>query len=226
MSKNTLKIIGLLVLGIFGIVGLVSTVSSFVKGKGLGGIVGEASYLLGDVYQGTSQVLMMQNGVFVGPISTANSSTFSGSSVFSALVTMTGIFNPDSIGSGVLTLAATSTAQTLTAANLCDNRVVDWPLTTSTGAITLPTAVSLQADCLDTMGSSRDIIIRNTDTVATSSITTITAGASSTILSNFATSSQSALAIPQGKAVKFTFVPVTSTQSNATMIHILADIFN
>jgi hypothetical protein len=215
MNKNLKFILGVAVVSV--IVGAVGA-SLFKDNQALKGVYYDPQEFVGDVYQGLGKVLMFQSGEFVGPINTSQSVTLSGANV------VTGSFTVDAIGSGMLTLAATTTAQTLTAAQVCDNAVVDWPTTTSTGSLTLPTAVALQADCLDTVGSYRDVVFRNTDSVATSSYS-FTAGASSTIKSNFATSSQSTNAVDSAQGAILRFVYGTSTTSNATMVQILANFF-
>ncbi len=190
-------------------------------GISAGGINVEKEVFVNGIWANSPAEQIVDNEArWIGEILTGSSATSS----FAGPTIMTGSFTPDAIGSGALTLTATTTAQTLTAAQVCDNAVIDWPTTTSTGALTLPTAVALQADCLDTVGSYRDVVFRNTNSVATSSYS-FTAGASSTIKANYATSSQSTNAVDSTQGAILRFVYGTSTTSNATMVQILAGFF-
>mgnify|MGYP001619548180 FL=1 len=86
---------------------------------------------------------------------------------------------------GTILTIASSSVNTLTAAQVCDNSVIaknSWDGIASSTAITnLPTAAALFADCLPTNGDTFSIIFRNLHTVAGSS-TAITAGASTTLV--------------------------------------------
>lgn len=65
MSKTILMIVAAIALLIIGFLAGVYGVSS---NQSLGGTSYDVSNLVGDVYQGMGKVLMMQSGVFVGPI--------------------------------------------------------------------------------------------------------------------------------------------------------------
>ena len=84
----------------------------------------------------------------------------------------------------VLNMASSAVA-TLTAAQVCDNSVVqkgDWAgIASSTAIVNLTTAASLFADCLTTNGDRFSILFRNTNATAGSS-TLIVAGASTTLV--------------------------------------------
>lgn len=84
----------------------------------------------------------------------------------------------------VLTIASSS-VDTLTAAQVCDSSVIaknSWDGIASSTAITnLPTAASLFADCLTTNGDTYSVIFRNLHTTAGSS-TLVVAGASTTLV--------------------------------------------
>jgi len=170
------------------------------------GVRYDASKLVGDVYNGVSETKMMSGGYFVGPINTSND------------VTMTGTLLLDSIGQGPLEISATTTPQTLTAAQICTYNSVNWPASTSTGSITLPSASALQADCLDE--GYRDVVFMNNSASATSSYS-ITAGASTTLV--FASGTANA-AVLSGDAVSLRFLFATAS-ADPTMIRILSTSF-
>lgn len=108
MNKIILVIGGILIL----VVGFVLGVIGGRQATMLGGVVYEASRLVGDVYQGMSGQLMMSNGEFVGPINTANSVIVSGATVLKGTVNVSQstsstliIGNTDNgIGTGCLVL--------------------------------------------------------------------------------------------------------------------------
>jgi hypothetical protein len=72
------------------------------------------------------------------------------------------------------TLAATSTATTLTAAQVCNSNVIEWDVTTTSSTLTLPTAANLVADCLTANGDQIEFIFDATS--ASTTIVTITTG--------------------------------------------------
>ena len=89
------------------------------------------------------------------------------------------------VQSGTVTTIASSSVDTLTAAQVCDSPVIakaSWDgIASSTAITTLPSAATMFADCLTTNGDSIQITFRNLHTTAGSS-TAITAGASSTLV--------------------------------------------
>ena len=89
------------------------------------------------------------------------------------------------VQTGTITTIASSSVDTLTAAQVCDSSVIaknSWDGVASSTAITnLPSAANMYADCLTTNGDSIQIAFRNLHTTAGSS-TAITAGASTTLV--------------------------------------------
>mgnify|MGYP001559581442 FL=1 len=89
------------------------------------------------------------------------------------------------VQTGTVTTIASSSVDTLTAAQVCDSSVIaknSWDGVASSTAITnLPSAANMYADCLTTNGDSIQITFRNLHTTAGSS-TAITAGVSSTLV--------------------------------------------
>jgi len=79
--------------------------------------------------------------------------------------------------------AATSTARTLTAAEVCQNEYVDMAFGNSTGTLTFPSAANLitRGQCLDQPGTYALFSVRNSSTTSTGFIT-YAAGASSSIV--------------------------------------------
>ena len=86
---------------------------------------------------------------------------------------------------GTILTIASSSVDTLTAAQVCDNSVIaknSWDgIASSTAITTLPTAATLIADCLTTNGDSFKFIFRNLHTTAGSS-TLIVAGTNTTLV--------------------------------------------
>ncbi len=89
------------------------------------------------------------------------------------------------VQTGTVTTIASSSVDTLTAAQVCDSSVIaknSWNGIASSTAITnLPSAASVYADCLTTNGDRFSILFRNLHTTAASS-TAIVAGASTTLV--------------------------------------------
>lgn len=74
----------------------------------------------------------------------------------------------------VTTLAATSTPQVLTAAQVCNSNVISWNNTTASSTLTLPSAANLVADCLTENGDSTSFLFNSTS--ASTTVVTIVAG--------------------------------------------------
>lgn len=81
---------------------------------------------------------------------------------------------------GVLTLSATSTAQTLTAAQMCNNNVVEWDNLGTSSTLTLAASTTLIADCLDDDGDQISLLFDSL--TATTSVITITAGSGNDLI--------------------------------------------
>lgn len=115
-----------------------------------------------------------------GNITLSGATTVSGAGTFSGGSTLTGdirIASPVLTGaSSTITAAATSS---VTAAQACDNGIVNFSTTAGTGSTTLPTAASMYADCLTTTGDEVTILFRNLNSAST---TILIAGTSSTMV--------------------------------------------
>lgn len=83
-----------------------------VKSSSVGGTSYDVSNLVGDVYQGMTHVLMFQNGVFVGPITSTNAVSISGATSLTGSLTLgvasSTTWNPATISSS--TAASTTLA--------------------------------------------------------------------------------------------------------------------
>lgn len=102
---SILKTLGAAVLG--GLVVLAGLTLAPASSK-LGGVVNEASYLVGDVYQGLRQTLAFRDGVLKAPVSTDSVTIGSGTAV-TKYSCATATWNPPAIGTSSVALAATST---------------------------------------------------------------------------------------------------------------------
>lgn len=75
---------------------------------------------------------------------------------------------------GLLSVSGTSavnTTSSITAANICDNGILEWAPTAGTGmsnaSATLPAGDALQSDCLQSVGDWREVVFRNTAATST-----------------------------------------------------------
>lgn len=200
---------------------LLGLVNSYVlfggsKQRAFSGVVYEKTWFNGPVdlantvnslVSGAESPLINATGSWVGPINTANSAVFTGTS------TLSGAFIPNSIGSGVLVLSNT-TSTTFTAAQVCANNVIRQNPQVLATTTTLPTAVALQAACLNAVGGSRTILVQNNGS-ATSSIGFL-AGASSTIF--VANGGTATTTIPQNKIGELKFFSITTDTTTSTMV--------
>lgn len=86
---------------------------------------------------------------------------------------------------GGVTVLASSSVRTLTAAEVCDSAVIvrgDWAgIASSTAEVVLPSAGTLFADCLTANGDSFTFLFRNTNATSAST-TAVIAGASTTLV--------------------------------------------
>lgn len=96
-------------------------------------------------------------------------------------------------GGNVGTITQTGTTTTATAAQFCDNNLINLTVTNATGTNTtlLPTAASLIANCLTVTGQTKQVIVRNL-TAATS--TTLTTNTGLTLFKNGSTGGTVAMA--------------------------------
>lgn len=156
---------------------------------------------------------------------TDGSATFTGATSITGASTVTGSFTIDAIGSGVLIASgttATNSTTSLTAANICDNNIIQWTPTVANASATLPDGVPLQADCLDTQGSYRDILFENTGGVG--STTLFAVGASTTI--EYVSSTGANGAISGGDGTLLRFYNSTTTTGASSMVKIKVIPFN
>lgn len=134
--------------------------------------------------------------------------------------TVTGAFVVDAIGSSVNIQTAGTATTTVTAAEICDNTLIEWAPRAAVSTATLPTAAALQADCLDVQGSYRDVLWENTGGAA--STTAFSAGASSTIEYASSTGANGPLSGADGAIIRFQNSTTTgSTNSNMVKIKII-----
>lgn len=139
-------------------------------------------------------------------------------------VTLSGTFNPNSIGSGYLALSGNATTA-ITATQLCANSLVDFAATVSNASATLPTAAALQGACLNTFGGWRQLTLRNTG-VATTTVKLAAGDASTTIKYGYASSSSAQLTVIPGQGdATIDFYYVTSTVSSTNMMEAVVNIF-
>lgn len=113
--------------------------------------------------------------------STSATSNFAGAVSIAGLFSITGDTHTGSLvqGGSIATLTGTST-QSVSAANVCDNSVVQWAPTVTEATATLPTAIALAADCMTSNGDFKDILFLNTSSTATTTV--VVANASTTLL--------------------------------------------
>lgn len=152
-----------------------------------------------------------------------NTVTFSGSTSLSGTATFTGALVPNSVGSGVLAISGGVTS-TVTAAQMCANSVLQVTATNAVASTTLPTAVALQAACLNTIGGARSWMIQNLGTATTS--LAFVAGASTTVQYglNFGGAAPSSTITGLKNAV-LRLQYVTSTVSNTGMVAGLVNLY-
>lgn len=125
-TKIVLLAIAILVVGFVAGAFVGSRVASS-NGGNLGSITNDVSYLVGDVYQGFSQTLVISKGTIVGPTA---------GNAFTAL--------------------NITTSTTLAAGFDCQYDVVNVSTSTAAITLTLPTAAKMSASCLTQDGASDD----------------------------------------------------------------------
>lgn len=143
--------------------------------------------------------------------------TASGLGTFTGGLTATGGFTTDRIlfGSTGKTTVPTSTATstlTLTAAQVCDNALIEWTPSLAASTSTLPTATALVADCLTSNGMEKTLRLKNLGDTAS---TTFILGRLSTGISLYAASTSLANAsstIIGGGWADLYFMRASSTQ--------------
>jgi len=103
------------------------------------------------------------------------------------------------------TLTINATTTTLTAAQVCDNNVIEWAPGVTASA-TLPSAALVYADCLTTDGDQISFLFRDTSATSTQTIS-IVAGASTTLIG--ATTTDDEIAITSSNLVRLIRASVT-----------------
>jgi|TARA_R100001530_G_scaffold1410_1_gene2547 hypothetical protein len=154
-----------------GVEKLFEHVENYYEGSGIGseeGLVGggtgtthrqKESFVQG-LFVGTTRQLNIDNtGAFVGQL-TVDRLRFAGGNT--ALATQTGA------------------SSTLAASEACGLSIATWTPTDGGTAITLPSYAAMQADCIPAVGDQRILFLHNAG-LASTTITTWTAGASSTV---------------------------------------------
>lgn len=110
-----------------------------------------------------------------GNLTVTGTSTFTGTTTMTGALAVNGEARAKLVELGSLTtLAATSTATTLTAAQVCDSNMIQWDTQAASSTLTLPTAANIVADCLTANGDHVSFIFDNV-TTSTGSVVTITA---------------------------------------------------
>jgi len=166
---------------------------------------------LGGLYLRPAQVIQVPVGASSGP-------EHYNAEVFYNTLTVTGPLVVDAVGQTKLT-PTTGATVSLTAAQICDNSLIYWVPTAAQSTTTLPTAVALEADCLDVNGSSRTVYWQSGG--ANASTTRFTAGASTTI--EYASSGQ---AIDGGDGISMTFINYSASLTEAGMVLVKIVSFN
>ena len=142
-----------------------------------GGVVSEIDFFRAGFKAGTGNQLVVDKN---GNLTESATSIFSGNFIASSDVRL-----KVPVQTGTVTTIASSSVDTLTAAQVCDSSVIaknSWNGIASSTAITnLPSAANIYSDCLTTDGDTLQIVFRNLHTTAGSS-TAITAGASTTLV--------------------------------------------
>lgn len=133
----------------------------------LGGTTYDASRLVGDVYQGLSEVLMFRNGEFVGPIDTDDAASFDAAVSLDAVRVDEGLIE----GGGVV-ISTTSATYTLTQAEMQDVKVIVIASTALGEAITLTLpATSTMTTMIPNAYDTQEWIIDNLHTSAATTST-------------------------------------------------------
>ena len=111
----------------------------------------DISHFVGDVYQGLNDVKMFANGVFVGPANMSSLTINSGTAI-TAYKCATATWNPPSVGTSTVNVAATSTDIALTGAVMGD---------TCTGSLTSATTSAASVNCFITGTATATIRLLN-----------------------------------------------------------------
>jgi len=113
--------------------------------------------------------------------------------VFKNTVSIEGTFGATSdvrvkkpVTTGASTTLTSGATVSITAAQVCDNSLINFnPATPAVGTTTLPTGITLAADCLTTNGDSVEVLFRNLSAATTTQLKA--ADASTTLIGEAAT---------------------------------------
>lgn len=150
-----LKSFGIAVLGGLVVLAGFSLAPASVKKLG-GGIGYDAIYQVGDIYQGLSQVLAFRDGVMTANVSSSQVQIGGGTAITSFSCN-TASWNPLSIGTSSVNIAATSTDIALTGAVVGD---------TCSGSLTSATSSAARIQCTITGNATATLGLLNTGTAA------------------------------------------------------------
>ena len=188
------------------IVGLIAIVALFTPSNGVVSVLGGSTDY---------------NSLNLHPTGESYALGINGTSVINTSGVWVGNINSPSSGSGELIVAATSTAQTLTGAQVCALGVYQWNAATTTGSLTLPSSADIQTTCLSTLGSSRSLLIENTSPTSTNAFgLSVTNSTTTLLVYNYASSTGIAYPVLPNKPIllRFTNVDTTSTDTSSTVI--------
>ena len=114
-------------------------------------------------------------------------------------------FNTVILGGSVLASSTTATVGTLTAAQICDNSVIEFtPNATGGLALTLPSTSTLFADCLSTDGDSKSLILKNATSTAETDII-LTAGTGNVLVGSPTTTAATSDTTEEDSYVRMVF---------------------
>lgn len=152
------------VIGFFGVVALVSGVMAF-SGSAQNVVEnceGCSFNTQSDSALGASEELLGASGArFPNGISADSTSPAAGE-VRGTTVTVTGESQFSTVVQGGSYLSTSTPGNTtLTAAQVCDNSVIEMTPTIASVNVTFPATSTLFADCLDTVGDSKDLLLTN-----------------------------------------------------------------
>ncbi len=183
-------------------------------GTAIGGDTNFDSLDVTDGYKVDGTTIIDGDGNIDGVI-TSTTGTFSSTLGVSGLISATGGVSIDesSLGwGGAFSPATTTEGAILTAAQVCDNAVItinpDWNDYTTT---TLPFASALIADCMGTVGDTRQIVLRNTSAGTSTQI--LASGTYATGTEVYSASGTEAIAAGAYAVITFHTASTTGTEA-------------
>lgn len=182
--------------------------------KATGGVVYDVSNLVGDVYQGLNHTLMMQSGVFVGPINTDDAATFTSTVAATGKVTLNG----GQLRSYTNSTSTTATTYTAVQADILNYDTILMTPNTAAITITLP-ATSTLTSMVPAAGDRQETCIYNA-TSTTAATITLAAGAGMDLertATSTVTGSTGVLAIAGRNSACLTFIREPDTDISVLM---------